>query len=425
MPRVALTDRFVAGAKATGAPQVDFFDEKVSGLALRVSSAGRKAWTFIFTSPKDGKRTRMSLGQYPASSLAYARTRALEARGHLDEGRDPRDVFADLDDGAMTVKALIDSYLEKHVRPNLRSAKSIERRFRKNVTPVIGGLRLADLHRREINRVIDPILKRGRPVEAARSFEDIRALFRWGVARGDLDSNPMEGMRKPASPQPRERVLSDDEIATLWNGLPKALARSKSCQRIVKLCLITAQRVGEIAGMRREELDLNARLWMLPGARTKNKYEHIVPLSDLAMSIIEEALADAGEGAGYVFPNAEGDGPLPPSAVAKTITRAQKPDAERPQGRFGMDHWTAHDLRRSAITSMAHLGIAPIVLGHVINHRSVTKAGVTLSVYAHYDHAKEKKQALNIWAERLTAIVGDRAAAVVVPLHKGGERSGA
>ena len=418
MPRVAMTDRFVATAKPIDGKRTDYFDATSKGLSLRVGERGHKGWSYHFTSPKNGKRGRLAIGTYPGTSLAAARARAIEARGHVEDGRDPRDVFAANDASAMTVKGLIDSYLEKHVRPNLRTAKAIERRFRKNVTPVIGGLRLADLHRREINRVIDPILKRGRPVEAARSFEDIRALFRWGVARGDLDSNPIEGMRKPASPQPRERVLSDDEIATLWNGLPKALARSKECQRIIKLCLVTAQRVGEIAGMRREELDLNAQLWKLPGARTKNKHKHTVPLSDLAVSIIEEALADADEGAEFVFPNAEGDGPLPPSAVAKTITRAQKPDAEGPQGRFGMDHWTAHDLRRSAITCMAQLGIAPIVLGHVINHRSVTKAGVTLSVYTHYDHAKEKKHALDIWAERLAAIVGDDQAAAVLPMRR-------
>ena len=134
------------------------------------------------------------------------------------------------------------------------------------------------------------------------------------------------------------------------------------------------------------------------------------------MSIVEEALAEAGEGAEFVFPDKEGDGPLPPSAVAKTITRAQKPNAERPMGRFGIDHWTAHDLRRTAITSMAQLGIAPIVLGHVINHRSVTKDGVTLSVYSHYDYSRERCEALDLWADRLGAIADDHTAADVVPM---------
>jgi integrase len=125
----------------------------------------------------------------------------------------------------MTLRALFTSYLAKHVRPNLRSKNAIERRFTKNVTPIIGNLRLADLHKREINRVIDPILERGRPIEATRCFQDSRAMFRWAVARGDLDSNPMDGMRMPAISAPRERVLSEDEIAKPWNGLPTSTVR--------------------------------------------------------------------------------------------------------------------------------------------------------------------------------------------------------
>src|SRR5882672_1586675 len=112
MPRLVLTDRFVLGAKAGDGERIDYFDEKHAGLALRVSGGG-KAWTFNFTSPKDGKRARLTFGSYPGTSLAGARTRATEARGHLDADppRDPRDVFAEQEAGAMTVKMLVESYL--------------------------------------------------------------------------------------------------------------------------------------------------------------------------------------------------------------------------------------------------------------------------------------------------------------------------
>ncbi len=320
MPRVELTDRFVSGTKAKNAP-VDYFDAKNPGLNLRVTPKGVRTWSVIFTSPKDGKRARLTLGRYPQTPLSRARALAIEARGHVDEGKDPRDVYA-ARGGAMTVRALIASYLDKHVRPNLRSAKAIERRFTKNVLPIIGNLPLGDLHKREINRVVDPILKRGKPVEAARCFEDVRALFRWGVARGDLDYNPMDGMRKPATSQPRERVLSDAEVKALWAALPTALPRSKAVQRIIKLCLLTAQRVGEVSGMMLPELYIDRRLWKIPGARTKNKHTHVVPLSDLAVEVIEEAIAEM-EGETFLFPNKEGDGPLLGHAVAKTITKAQ------------------------------------------------------------------------------------------------------
>jgi Arm DNA-binding domain len=278
MPQLSLTDRFAARAKSAQA-QTDYFDDKVPGLAMRVTSAGRKTWSLIFTSPRDGKRARVTLGGYPQTSLARARTLATEARGHLDEGRDPRDVLAEQSAGAMTVAAMIASFLEKHARPNLRSAKEIERRLMKNVVPIIGGVKIGQLHRRDMTRVVDPVLKRGRRIEAGRVFEDFRSVVRWAVARGDLDHTPFEGTQKPNGSTPRERVLTDQEIALLWNGLPESLARSKKCQRIVKLCLLTAQRVGEVAGLQVAELDLEAAAWTIPAARTKNKHTHVACLS--------------------------------------------------------------------------------------------------------------------------------------------------
>jgi integrase len=378
MPRIKLTDRFVAHAKPASG-RTDYFDEATTGLALRVSE-DRKAWTFFFTSPRDGKRSRLTLGTYPATSLADARGRAIEAKAHVEAGRDPR-IIATGD--AMTVGMLVESYLAKHVK-GLRTAAEIERRFNRNIVPVIGGVKLADFHRRDATRSIDPILTRGKPIEASRVFEDLRAMMRWAVARGDLDHNPLDGMRKPATSKPRERALSDDEIRTLWHSLPTALAKSPICQAIIKLCLVTVQRVGEIAGMHRDELDLSHRLWSLPGSRTKNAHPHLVPLSDLAIEIISEGKGELVFG-------------IAPRAVAKAIERATD--------RFGIAQFTAHDLRRTALTRMAALGIPPIVLGHIANHRTTTKAGMTLGVYVQYPYEREKREALDLWADRLRGII--------------------
>jgi integrase len=390
--RVLLTDRFCDRAKALGA-QTDYFDENVSGLALRVSAQGVKTWTLHFG--PSGKRARITLGRYPSTSLARARALALDAKASIADGRDPRGGATE----AMTVRDLVESYIEKHAA-GLRSADEIKRRLYRNILPVIGSVKLSELHRRDATRVIDKVAKRNAPTEAMRSFEDLRAMLRWAVSRGDLDHSPIEGMRKPPGSKPRERVLSDDEVSTLWNGLPEALARSPGCQRIIKLCLVTGQRVGEVAGMTRGELDLKQQLWRLPGARTKNGHAHTVPLSPLAIELI-------GKGDGeLVFPNAEGEGTLPGAAVARTITRAQD--------RFGIAQWTAHDLRRTALTGMAKLGVAPLVLGHIANHRTTTKAGMTLSVYVHHAYEKEKREALDLWADRLQGIIAGGAEVVTM-----------
>lgn len=416
IPKVEMTDRFVRAVKPTAGERTDYFDATTKGLALRVGERGHKGWNLHFTSPRDGKRARVTLGSYPATSLAAARTRAIEGRGYVEDGRDPRDVFTEQADGALTVAGLIQSYLDKHARPNLRSAASIERRMNKNVIPEIGNVRVADLHRRDVNRVVDRIIKRKRRSEAGHVFNDMRAAFRWAVRRGDLDHSPMEGMGSPSVSASRERVLSDDEIRELWNGLAKSLSRSKTCQRIIRLCLVTAQRVGEVAGMRRDEIDLKAKTWSLPGSRTKNGHAHLVPLSDLAVTIIKEALKAASDDSEFVFPC--GVGAMSPHAVARTIGRAQEFSDDRPNGRFGMPRWTAHDLRRTALTNFAKLGVAPVVAGAVANHRTVTKATVTLDVYTRYTYDKEKRAALDLWAERLGALVEGRSDDVA-PLTNG------
>jgi integrase len=163
------------------------------------------------------------------------------------------------------------------------------------------------------------------------------------------------------------------------------------------------------------EVDFRARLWRLPAARVKNKHPHNVPLSDLAVSIIEEAIKDAA-GSPFVFPC--GKGSLSPVAVARTILRANAATQARPRGRFNIGPWSAHDLRRTALSNMGKLGIAPIVRAHVANHRSATRAGVTLGVYDQYDYNSEQVAALSLWADRLAAIIADKAVAEVLPLKQ-------
>src|SRR6516225_8640555 len=319
--RVLLTDRFCDRAKSTSA-QTDYFDENVSGLALRVSAKGVKAWTLHFTGPT-GKRARITLGRYPSTSLAHARTLAIEAKSAIAGGRDPRGAGDE-----MTVNDLAARYVEIHAA-GLRSADEVKRRIYRNIVPLIGNVKLSELHRRDATRVIDG--KRNAPTEAERSFQDLRAMLRWAVSRGDLDHNPIEGMRKPQGSKPRERVLSDDEIRTLWNSLPQALARNPEHQRVIKLCLVTGQRVGEVVGMTQSELDRKHKLWRLPGTRTKNGHPHTVPLSPLAIELIGKGDSE------QVFPNSTCD---PSLAVSRIIYRAQD--------RFGIPHWTVHDLRRTA-----------------------------------------------------------------------------
>jgi integrase len=385
--RVLLTDRLVAGARPAG-KQTEYFDAKARGLSLRINQAGSRSWYWHFTGA-DRRRGRTLLGTYPAMSLAAARGAAVEARSLLESGADPRARTRD----AMTVATLVETYMARRVRPNLRGAKHVEHRLNKNVVPVIGGVPLGNLHRRDITRVIDAIMDRGHPAEANRVMIDLRAMLRWAVARGDLDRDPAAGVSLPAEVRSRDRVLSDDEIARVWQAMPMLRDSipqlTPDVQRVIRLCLITGQRSGEVTGMTQAELDLPAREWHLPASRSKNKHAHTIPLSDMALEIIGEAIAPAGPRQGLF------------AATANTVACAVK----KAQAAFGIPQWTPHDLRRTALTGMAALGIEPIIIGHVANHRTTTKAGVTLGIYVRHTYADEKRRALDLWADRLAVIV--------------------
>jgi integrase len=390
--RVAMTDRFVARATAPDKGQREFFDTRATGLSLRLSQGGARAWCFHYSD--NGHRRRATLGSYPAMSLADARAAAVEAKGNVSRGEPIIPARGD------NVAALVEGYVEKHVA-TLRSAAQIESRLRNNVLPLIGHVPIANLHRRDINRVVDAVLARGTPRQAVHVFSDLKSMLGWALRRGDVDRDVTAGMVRPAPARSRDRSLSADEIATLWSVLPVALAKSTDAQRILRLCLITGQRVGEVTGMMGSELDLPAREWRLPPARTKNAHPHVVPLSDMALAEIKAALGGTGE-RDALF-----------DITSKRVSRL----ADEIQGAVGIPHWTTHDLRRSAITLMAGLGVAPIVLGHIANHRTTTKAGITLAVYSQHAYGEEKRTALDLWADRLTAIVSGQTTAKVLPLR--------
>ena len=357
-----------------------------------------------------------------ATGLAAARGKALEVNAILDAGQDPEIALAENASGAMLVHDLINNYVEKYAKPNLRSARGLERRLRKDVAPVIGAVKLADLHRRDCNRPVDAVLRRGKPIEANRVFETMRAMLGWAVRRGDLDRSPMEGMRKPSEPNKRTRKLNDDEVHTFWHALPVALPQTPTVQRVLKLCLVTGQRVGEVGGMISAELDFKTSIWRLPPERVKNGCEHEVPLSPLALAIIHEAIAAAPADSPYVFPSRTRGG-MTTVVVGNTLARVLEPDKEHPLGKLGVAKFTAHDLRRTMISNLAALGITPIVAGAIANHVTVTRATITLDVYTHYSYAGEKAAAMNLWADRLTAIA-EGSVAKVLPLERERKRQG-
>ena len=164
------------------------------------------------------------------------------------------------------------------------------------------------------------------------------------------------------------------------------------------LALVTGQRIGEVSGIAISELDLNdiAPVWTVPGERAKNGQANRVPLSPLALRIIGEARSLAPNAA-YLFPSATGAGPIDPHAPTKALERAR--DA------IGLEDFRIHDLRRTAATRMAEMGIAPHTISLVLNHVSARHGTVTGKVYVQYSYDREKREALLSWSKRLEGIL--------------------
>jgi len=377
MPRRALTDRFCASAKAAeGEVQTDYYDEGSPGLALRVSGRS-KTWSYLF--PWSGKRARMTLGTYPATSLARAHTLADEARAELEAGRDPRSALAKPE----TLRAVCEEWAAREAG-RLRTGKDRHAILERLVYPALGDRPLTDIRRSDLVRLLDRIEDERGPAAADRTLNIVRSVFNWHASRSDDFRSPIvRGMaRIKTHERARTRILTDDELRTVW----RTAEGQGAFGRFIRFLLLTGARRSEAAGMRWAELD--GADWTLPAARNKTKLDLLRPLPPQALAMLGER---DGE---FAFTN-NGDGPIRGFDRLKVrFDRATGP----------MERWILHDLRRTARSLMSRAGVqsdhAERVLGHVI--------GGVRGVYDRHSFYDEKADALAKLARLIDRIISGR-----------------
>ena len=193
----------------------------------------------------------------------------------------------------------------------------------------------------------------------------------------------------------RDRVLSAEEIKTLWPAIDTA-DMAEQIKLLLKLMLVTAQRKQEWLLAEWSEFDLQAGWWTIPAAHVKNRQSHRVPLSPLALQLLQQAKEAAGKSA-LVLPSPRSDGPLVDSAVDRAVRNNRD--------HLAVEHWTPHDLRRTAASHMAGQGISRLVVKKILNHadRDIT------AVYDRHSYDAEKQVALFQWSEYLAGLVGGAA----------------
>jgi integrase len=406
MPSIKLTAQTVANAKPPERGRIEYWDAMLPGFGLRVTEKGARSWTILYR--VHGQLRRMTLGHYPALPLAAARDRARDALSEVEKGNDPATARTEErgQEEANFFQTVIAEFIERHAKPNNRGWQRQDRDLRREFLPAWRNRPIGSIGRRDILELIDKISDRTSPRRANRYLALLKKLFGWCVDRGYIEASPASAVRPPGREVSRDRVLSDTEIRLVWEGSEKV---GWPFGDLFRLLLLTAQRLGEVSAMRWGDVDLGKATWTVPAEIAKNGVANEVPLSSAAVAILH-GMPSLGSN-GYVFPALNGSG-RPVSGFSRAKSRLDKVVEAELAGDDTPPTWRLHDLRRSAASRMAELGVAPHVIERVLNHISGSQAGVA-GVYNRFGYAPEKRHALETWAAHVERLIDPPSANVV------------
>jgi integrase len=285
------------------------------------------------------------------------------------------------------VEDLLESFIAQRLAQN-RSAGEISRLLRREVGKLWAGRSIHAISKRDVVEVISAVEQRGAPAAANKTLKSLKTFLRWCVGRAVLDQSPAEGVPLPAKEVARDRVLNDQELAQVILAARKV---GGPYGGIVELLALTGQRREEVAGMRWDELDLAQRIWTLPKSRTKNAKEHVVHLSEQAIAVLQRA---------------DNKGPFVFSVLGTNPFQEFSRRKRRLDQLSGVAEWRLHDLRRTCVSGMARLGVAPHVADKILHHQAGTISGVA-AVYQRHEFLSERRQALELWGAHVGAILSE------------------
>ena len=388
MPRIKLTKSSIDALPILPSDTV-YWDSSSPGFGVKVTPKGRKVFLVLYRTGGAGSKLRKyTIGPYGRVTLHQARVAAQQVFAAKLEGRDPaaekreskRRIVADL------VEDLLETFIAQHLSQN-RSAGEISRLLRREVGQPWARRSIHEISKRDVVEVASAIQQRGAPIAANKTLKSIKTFLRWCVGRAILDRSPAEGVPLPAKEIARDRVLDDHELVQVILAARKIRGPYGG---IVEFLALTGQRREEVAQLTWGELDLAQRVWIIPKSRTKNAKAHIVHLCDQSLAVLKRVRR----------------GPLVFSLLGtKPFQEFSK--SKRVLDRFsGVRHWRLHDLRRTCVSGMARLGIAPHVADKILNHQAGTIAGVA-AVYQRHEFLAERQEALERWGAHVAIILSE------------------
>ena len=422
MRRPVNTDREVYALKAESA-RYERAVSKARGLSVLVYPNGCKTFVIRYVAP-NGARRRLALGDYPALSLADARLKATRIRIDIVDGKDPAGERARARVEARTgdtLEELANGYF-KAARVGLHGGRRRPLRpgtltrqnglWSRHIHPVLGNRRYREIRRADVRSFMQGLVLEGRlsPSSIASIGDVLRAVFAYALHEDLVEANPTNGLVRPIAPESRSRIFSDEALAKLLGALMDAsnpgegredpYARMGAHMALgLRFLLLTLTRRTEAAGACWTEIDLSSRTWSIPGARTKNRRVHVVPLSPQALEVLQAArrLPGASE-EGYVFPSPLGSAShLDPHAMTRAVNRVCS--------RLKLPPASPHDFRRTGATTLTgeRYGVRRFIVGKVLGHTAHDGAAVT-SVYDRNDYLADKRRALEAWGRHLETL---------------------
>jgi integrase len=407
-----LNDSFLNGLKAPPAGRLEVWDTRVSGLVWRLTKTNAASWS-VRLRTKDGKRTRPTLGTWPAVSVKAARKLALDAIARIHKGEDPvaeKKAERAARKAALAERTVAERLAEwqaaKAPRWSDSYAAEVRRLAEKEIVPALGTKPLRATTREDWTRMVAK-KRTAAPVVAAHLYRVCASFLNHAEAEGwiDLPMLPRKGAARSAPPPPpRDRALSDDELVAVWRASESERPKPRA---FVRLLLLTGARREEAAGITTGEVDRAAGLWRLPGARTKNGRAHTMPLCALALAELDAVWPEHGEEAGEDWRLLGASG-----GAFSGFSRLKK----RIDAKAGIAPWRWHDLRRTVRTGLARLGVDRLHAERALNH--VSGQSRLERTYDLHGYEVEVLTALRRWQAHVASLVAPAPGAEIVPLRR-------
>jgi integrase len=413
--RKSLTDTFCKSTPAPSKGRAEWADMRCVGLEFRVTSAGARSWTFRFRDPTSRRTLRASIGTYPDIGLSAARQKADALRAKVAGGVNPIEAKRQerSESQSRTFKTLAERYMAEHARRHKRprSVEEDDRNLNKHVLPKWGKRDYRKIRRADAIDLIEDMVAAGTHTAANRVHALISKVFSFGVDADLLEANPVSRLQKRGKEATGKRILQDDEIALFWRKVVLSPV-SRATGLALRLTLLTAGRENEIAGIRLDEfkgLDGHDPSLTIPGSRTKNKRDHFIPLTPLAVETIKQAKELIGDDE-FLFPsNRKKGAPIDRHSLPVAMSRL----CAAQDGKAGAakslrdDPPSPHDLRRTASTRMASLGVPKEDRDACLNHARVDVG----KHYDLYERAAEKRRAMQLLSDAIVKIIENEAQA--------------